>query len=547
MPVVTLYLDRLEKLVGKTTKNKIVSSIPFLGLDIEEKTDQYIRVEYSPNRPDYATDIGIAAGLQGLLGIKKGLVRLDVKRGLYQLKADKSVKKVRPYITAIVAKNRNLDDETIRQLITLQEDLHFGIGRNRKKSSIGIHDLDKLQFPLHYTTVTKDHRFVPLGSTSESTVSEILQNTEVGLQYGSLLENSQAVPVIFDGQKNTISFPPIINSALTTVSTSTKNLLVEVTATDKDVAENTLSVVATTLQNIGFQLYSVKITGANNSTPSFKSKKMMLDSSLANKILGLNLPVTKITTALKKCRLDAIPKRNKIECTIPRFRFDIFGQMDLIEEVALGYGIENLKPSIPKSASVGQKNTVTKNLDLLSQIMIGLGYTEVVNSSLVSKDIHYNLTNRGHDNVIQVVESKSQEHTILRDSVMPNLLENLSRNIHETYPQKLFEIGTVFSHDAPIKEDIHLAAISAHQEVNYSEIKSVLLSALKTGFDLQCETKTSSGAIFAKGKTADIVINGSSRGSIGEVDQKVIDNFKIRVPVAGFELNLSGLIFDHSV
>lgn len=547
MPVVTLYLDRLEKLVGKTTKNKIVSSIPFLGLDIEEKTDQYIRVEYSPNRPDYATDIGIAAGLQGLLGIKKGLVRLDVKRGPYQLKADKSVKKVRPYITAIVAKNGNLDDETIRQLITLQEDLHFGIGRNRKKSSIGIHDLDKLQFPLHYTTVTKDHRFVPLGATSESTVSEILQNTEVGLQYGSLLENSQAVPVIFDGQKNTISFPPIINSALTTVSASTKNLLVEVTATDKDVAENTLSVVATTLQNIGFQLYSVKITGANNSTPSFKSKKMVLDSSLANKILGLNLPVTKITTALKKCRLDAIPKRNKIECTIPRFRFDIFGQMDLIEEVALGYGIENLKPSIPKSASVGQKNTVTKNLDLLSQIMIGLGYTEVVNSSLVSKDIHYNLTNRSHDNVIQVVESKSQEHTILRDSVTPSLLENLSRNIHETYPQKLFEIGTVFSQDTPIKEDIHLAAISAHQEVNYSEIKSVLLSALKTGFDLQCETKTSSGTIFAKGKTADIVINGSSRGSIGEVDQKVIDNFKIRVPVAGFELNLSGLIFDHSV
>ena len=544
MPVVTLYLDRLQRLAGKTSREKIISTLPFLGLDIEEQTDQYIRVEYSPNRPDYATDFGIIAGLQGLLGIKKGLIRLDVKKGPYQLKADQSVKKVRPYITAIVAKNGNLDDETIRQLITLQEDLHFGIGRNRKKSSIGIHDLDKIEFPIRYTTATKDHRFVPLHSTTESSISEILQNTEVGLQYTNLLENTQVVPIIFDAKGNTISFPPIINSALTTVSQATKNLLVEVTATDKNAAEDTLSVVAATLQNAGFQLNSVQISGANNTTPSLRTRKMSLDVELTNKILGLKLPAAIISNALKKCRLDTVQKRNKISCTIPRFRFDILGSMDLIEEVALGYGIENLKPTLPSSSSVGEKNIVTKQLDLLGKIMVGLGFTESLNSSLVSKSIQYEMTNRDSSTLIEVVESKSQEHTILRDMILSSLLDTLSRNVHEQYPQKLFEIGTVFSAGDPIKEEISLCCISAHKDASYSEIKSILQSALKTGFSIDCETKTSTNLCFVKGKTADVIARNSKIGTVGEIDSAIVENFKIRVPVAAFEIKLSGLIFN---
>ncbi|MBM3896393.1 MAG: phenylalanine--tRNA ligase subunit beta [Thaumarchaeota archaeon] len=544
MPVVTLYLDRLQRLVGKTSKEKIISILPFLGLDIEEQTDEYVRVEYSPNRPDYATDFGIATGLQGLLGIKKGLVKLEIKKGPYQLKADQYVKKVRPYVTAIVAKNGTLDDETIRQLITLQEDLHFGIGRNRKKSSIGIHDLDKIEFPLRYTTATKEHRFVPLGSESENSMSEILENTEAGQQYSRLLGKSESVPVILDAKGNTISFPPIINSALTTVSTSTKNLLVEVTATDKNTAEDTLAVVAATLQNAGFLLTSVQISGAGNTTPSLKTKKMSLGVDLANKTLGLKTSSAIISAALKKCRLDALPKKNNISCTIPRFRFDILGPMDLIEEVALGYGIENLKPTLPQSSAVGEKNIVTKQLDLLSKIMVGLGFTEVINSSLVSKNTQYGMTNRDSFGFLQVVESKSQEHTILRDMLLPSMLDTLSRNVHEQYPQKLFEIGTVFSAEDPIREELSLCCISAHKDANYSEIKSILQSALKTGFNIESQTNTSTHFCFAKGKTADVVANNSKVGMIGEIDSAIVENFKIRMPVVAFEIKLSGLIFN---
>jgi phenylalanyl-tRNA synthetase beta chain len=545
MPVVQLNLNRLQNLVGKTfNKNKIISKIPFLGLDIEEQTDEFIRVEYSPNRPDYATDYGIALGLQGLFGIKKGIPKLSIKKGNYSLKVTPLVKKIRPFVTAIVAKNGNLNDEILRELITLQEDLHFGIGRRRKKTSIGIHDLDKIVFPITYTTVSKDHKFTPLDSSQESTIVEILEKTSVGQEYGAILNNTSNFPIILDAKGNTISFPPIINSALTAVSTKTKNLLIEVTATDKKVAEDTIAVVATTLQAAGFSLYSVIISGGSNSTPLLNPRKIILDTVFVNNALGLNLSTATIVNCLRKCRIDAVAKKNKISCIVPRYRFDIFSPMDLVEEVALGYGIENLKPSIPISSSVGQKNSITKKIDSLSLLMIGLGYTEALNSSLVSKQVHNDLTNRSNTEVIEVLESKSQEHTILRDSIIPGLLENLSKNIHEQYPQKLFENGIVFSKGNPITENIHLAAISAHKDASFSEIKSILQSSLKIGFNIDTETKTSSHPIFSEGRTANILVNNKTIGILGEIDSKIIENFKIRVPVVAFEIQLSGLIFD---
>ena len=545
MPVVELNYSRLQKLVGKTNKKKIKDTLPFLGLDIESESNDEVRIEYSPNRPDYSTDFGIALGLQGLLGLKKGILKLSIKKSkAYDVNVDSSVSKVRPFVTGIVAKNGRIDDKILRQFMVMQEDLHFGIGRRRKKSSIGIHDLDKISFPLKYTITSKDYKFIPLSSSKEKTISDILENSDVGKEYGHILGNSSKVPIIFDSQNNVVSFPPIINAALTTVTTKTKNLFVEVTGMNKTDVEDMLSVVATILQSAGFELNTVQISGANNSTPTLKTKTMKLDPALVNKMLGLTLSSNVISLALRKCRLDASFTKNKIVCEIPRYRFDIFGHMDLVEEVALGYGIENLEPNLSTSQTLGQKNNQSTNLDSLSSIMIGLDYMEALNSSLTSKRILYDMTGRDSSKMISVIDSKSQEHTILRNSLLPALIENLSKNIHESYPQKLFETGTVFSKGNPIKEEIHLAAICAHKDANFTETKSILQSALKTGFNISCKTKTFSNSMFEKGRAAEITVSNKAVGIIGEFSSNIVAGFKIRMPVAGFEIKLSGLIFD---
>jgi len=543
MPVVTLYFDRIKKILGRSIpKGKIIDTLPFIGLDIEDETADHINVEYSPNRPDYSTDYGIITGLQGLLGIKLGMPVLKIKNGKYSIKADPSVSKIRPYVTAIEARNGKLDDETIRQIITMQEDLHNGLGRRRKKASIGIHDLEKIKFPLYYKTVTREHSFIPLESDVSLTVKDILEKTETGKKYKHILEGNAKVPVIIDSDGKTISFPPIVNAKLTEMNTKTHNLLVEVTATDKNAAEGVLAVVANTLQIAGFELYSVKITGAGNSTPILKSRDLVLEPELVNKTLGIEISNQLIVKSLKKSRLDAKLRGKKILCTIPRYRTDIFGVMDLVEEVALGYGIQNLAPTMPESVSAGERNNITKALETVRSLMIGLGYLEVMNFELTSKEILYDKTGRDSSKIISVADSKSQEHIILRDILLPGMMEVLSRNIHESYPQKIFEIGTVFEKDSPIKEEIHLSCLSAHKDVNFTEVKSVLQSLLKTGFNLSCNTVPQKESMFVDGRTGSIVVHGKKLGSLGEIDAKVADNFKLRTPVAGFEIKLTDLL-----
>ncbi|MEJ2259578.1 MAG: phenylalanine--tRNA ligase subunit beta, partial [Nitrosopumilaceae archaeon] len=233
-----------------------------------------------------------------------------------------------------------------------------------------------------------------------------------------------------------------------------------------------------------------------------------------------------------------------ISCKIPPYRFDIFGPMDLVEEVALGYGVEKLTPLLSSSETLGMVNPISSKLKSLSLTMVGLGYLEALNSSLTSKRILFEMTNREPKNPISVLDSKSQEHTILRDSILPGLLENLSRNIHAQYPQKLFETGTVFSKNDPVDEKTNFAAVWAHQDANFSEMKSILQAVLKTDFNLKIETKTATHETFEKGRTASILVDGKIVGIMGEINSNTIENYKIRVPVSGFEIDLSGLIFD---
>ena len=548
MPVIELNLNRVKKIIsGNVTKKRIVDTLPFLGLDIESQDGDKIRIEYSPNRPDYSTDFGIALGLEGLLGIKKGIQKTNIKKqGKFEIKVDPSVSKIRPFVTGVIARNGTIDDETIKQLMNMQEDLHFGIGRKRKKSSIGLHDLDRISFPLNYTTSTRGHSFVPLNSESKHTIDQILSETEVGKNYGWILGDSKNIPIIVDSEGTTISFPPIINASVTAVTTKTKNVLVEVTSLDKDAAEDMLSVVVAILQMAGFEIIQLTISGGKNSTPRLNSRKIQYDTRLTEQILGLNISPSAMTSSLKKCRLDAIQKGTKIQCTIPRYRFDVFGPMDIVEEIALGYGIDNLTPKLSPSQKLGEKSLMTKKLEIVSKITVGFGFTEALNSSLTSKKILFDFLNRDSSQMISVIDSKSQEHTILRDTILPGLIENLSKNIHESYPQKLFEVGTVFSKAKPIHEAINLAGVIAYKESNYSEMKSILQSILKTGFKIDSKTKTPKDNVttFANGRHSDIFVGEKSVGTIGEINSDVLDNFKIRTSVVGFEIKLSGLIFD---
>ncbi len=545
MPVVEFPVEDINRLFSDYDLEYILNMIPFIGLDLEHQDDKNIRLEYSPNRPDFSTFYGIARALNGLLGKEMGIPKFEIFENSKNLiNVDSSVLEIRPFIVGTVAKGHQLNNKTIKQIVSMQEDLHNGLGRKRSKASIGFHNLDNMDFPLEYTTA-ENLSFIPLDNSSELTLTEILSNTEPGKKFGKLLAESR-YPILRDSKGNVISFPPIINSEGTRIRDGVNNLFVEVTGIDKKAVYNVLDNIVPTLADIGFKLETVIIQQGNTRdsfTANLNTSLPNIKTDYINKALGLSLSNEDIINCLRKSRLDAtVIDSGTINCVIPNFRIDIFGPIDIVEEVAIGYGLYNMEPSLPEFRFNGNKSRQNYFFDKIRQAMIGMGLIENINFILSNKDIHFKKMNLDKPNFFTVNNSKSDEHDILRQSLLPSLLFSLSKNIHEEYPQKLFEIGPIFKPEKENFEKWNLCCVNAFSGVTFSEIKAVLQTLMEICFNVKFETKPSENLSFVRGRSADIIYKGVVIGQIGEISPLLIDSFKIKMPVAAFELDLTELL-----
>jgi phenylalanyl-tRNA synthetase beta chain len=548
VPVVNIKFERLKRLIPGVKMDKILDMLPFVALDIEGVDKDIVRVEYNPNRPDLSSDYGVARALRGLLEIETGMPKFNLagKSGLAVL-VEATVRNIRPYAIAFVAKNGRLDDETLKQLIIMQEDLHNGVGRKRKKASIGIHNLDVIKFPVTYKTVKGDHSFRPLDEPSELSINQILKDLEIGKQYGQILSAFDRYPLIVDSTGLVLSLPPIINGQATKVNDKCRNLFVEVTATDQKTAEDLLAILAITLYEAGFEIKTVTINSGKRKieTPQMKPRVISADMGYVDSILGLTLDAKQIITCLKKSRLDAKAVANKIVCTIPRYRIDISDPIDISEEVAIGYGIYNLEPKFPNSLTTGKKNSLSIYLNAIRETLIGLGMIESLSFLLTSKDVQYKAFGIISKDELSVEGSKSTEHEILPNSLVPLLLQSLSYNIHEQYPQELFEIGKTFVKSySTIEERWSIGAVVAHADASYSNVKSRMQALLRSCFGKEAITIASTNHMFMEGRCAEVIFDNKPIGVLGEIVPNAVENFRLRVPVAAFEINLLAIIKD---
>ena len=547
MPVVEFPLEDLSRLFPDYDLEYTIDTLPFLGLDIEYRDDKCIRLEYSPNRPDFSTYYGISRALNGLLGKEVGIPKFKLIENRKNLiNVDSSVSNIRPYIASIVARGHKLNDKMIKQIVSMQEDLHNGIGRKRSKASIGLHNLDTIEFPLDYTTRPGNLSFTPLDHSSSLTLTEVLEKTESGIKFRELLLGS-IYPVLIDSRGNLLSFPPVINAEYTRIKAGVKNLLVEVTGVDKTTVDKVLANIAATLADIGFSLETVSINQDSNTTTSFNSmENTRLDNiktDYINKKLGLSLSNEDVILCLRKSRLDAkVTDASNINCMIPSYRIDIFNPMDIVEEVAIGYGIYNMEPTLPEFTLYGNKSRQNHYFDKIRQALVGMGLIENINFILSNKDIHLRRMKIEKSDFFTVNNSKSEEHDILRRSLLPSLLFSLSKNIHEEYPQKLFEIGQVFLPEQENSEKWNLCCATAFNGVTFTEIKGILQTLMEICLGTTFETKAVEHSSFIRGRSADIFYKGKTVGQIGEVSPLLIDSFKIKMPVAAFDLDLTELL-----
>lgn len=520
-------------------RGKLLERLPYVGLDIESTDRDSVRVEYSPNRPDFGTDFGIARALRGLLGKETGLPRFSVSASGIQVSVDRRLSSVRPYITCATASGLHLDEEDVRQIISLQEDLHNGLGRKRRVVAIGLHDLDAVVPPFSYRAVDSSFAFVPLGDKKSRTVGSILTDTPEGVAYGGLLSGSRLYPVITDSEGAVLSLPPIINGDRTRVTTKTRRMFIDVTGTEMAACDDVLAVMATTLSEAGGKLGTVTIRYAKpRMTPDLSPVQLPFDERLVEAVLGLHLTRGEMARCLRRSRLEVRGRK----VLGPRYRVDLLHPVDVAEEVALGYGFDRVGPVYPASSSPGQFNLFEEFLDSASTIMAGSGMIELMTFELTDGGSLYTKFGRPAARGLSVQNPKSSEHSLLRDSLIPTLMASLSGNVKADYPQRVFEIGRVFAREGDgVSESWHLGCLVAHSQSSYSEAKMYLESACRILSGKEATTPESGHWAFAPGRSAAVRVEGIEVGHVGEVAPSALDAFGLGVPVAGFEIDLSSL------
>jgi len=547
MPVINLNRERFCSFVGKTlSADEMARWLPWLGVDIEETGQDYVKVEFNPNRVDFCSYAGVARAFKGLMGWETGLPKHEVQSGNLTLAVDETVREVRPHVVSAVIRDIKLGDEAVREVMEMQEDLHWGVGRNRKKASIGVHNMDRVQPPFKYTTGDPDAvRFVPLDREEEMSLREVLEKHEKGIAYRHLVDWAPRYPLILDSQGRVLSMPPVINGELTRVDEHTRNLFIDVTGTDLNAVTRSLNVLVTALSDMGGTIESIRVEypGRVLVSPDLTPQKMLLRVDYARDLLGLRVSEARAVECLRKCRLNAEKMGGGVlEVSIPAYRIDVLHEIDLVEELAIGYGYYRLKPTKPATVTTGQQQRASEVANDVRRIMSGMGFTEVMNFILTNEETHYGKMRTQPDKTARLANPVSTEYSIIREELLYGLMKNLADNRHEKYPQRLFEVSDVVrvseEKETCSERRLHVAGVSTHSTADFTEIKSCVEALLANLGLKRWKIKETMHPSFLDGRTAAVYVKNGRVGIVGEVHPEVLNNFELENPTVAFEVDL---------
>ncbi|MCK4328117.1 MAG: phenylalanine--tRNA ligase subunit beta [Candidatus Diapherotrites archaeon] len=533
MPTFEVSKDKLVKRIGRPISDeKLADRIAMMGAVVEKMDGDTWTIEAFPNRPDLLSEEGLARALRGFLGIETGLAKYKVDSAGYAAVVDKSVAGVREHVVAAVVKGVSIDEETLVSLMQMQEKLHTTHSRNRKLASIGVYDLDAIEFPVKYTTVRGDFKFVPLEYRREMTVSEILREHPKGKDYAHLLAGTNLYPIWIDARGQVLSLPPIINSAETAVTPDTKGVLIDVTGLNRRVVEQALHIIVAQLADAGGEAYLVQF--GDSATPNMEPRKMRLDLGYCNSLLGLSLDWGQAKKLLEKMRYGVEGK----DVLVPAYRTDVLHPIDLVEDIAIAYGYENFEPVIPQISTIGGEGREAIVERKVAEALAGFGFLECNTYHLTPAEAPAKM--RAPAELVMAKNPVNVNYNAVRNSLLPGLLQILSENKHYDYPQRLFDIGRVVESRKSLKEEQKVAAVSCNARADFTEAKS-LVESLLLSLGYEPSFKAVKHPSFLGGRSAAVVVNKKEVGVVGEIHPEALANFGVDLPVAAFEASLEAL------
>ncbi|HRU50850.1 MAG TPA: phenylalanine--tRNA ligase subunit beta [Planctomycetota bacterium] len=597
MPVIGISVKQLNMLLGKTLSPEVLGeTLEKLGCDLEDianaklyqcpkcetlgekfehedplrrcgicgfesessfeciDEDQVIRLDLLPARPDLFDAGGLSRALRGYLEIETGLPEYSVESSgitVFIDEAFQNPESYRPYVVcAVVEMDKPIDSIVLRTIMKLQENLHWGIGRDRKLCAIGVHNLDSIQAPIHYKLIKPDEiEFFPLGyPETKMTPADVLNKHPKGIAYKHLMENVTDYPILLDDKGMVMSFPPIINGDATKLQIGSQRLLIDVTGITQSDVQKALKTLVTSLIELGGTVKSVKIKEKNReqNTPDLTPGYIQIDRVAACKWLGIDLSHEDVINYLHRMRFSVEPiegQENKYKVGYPAFRTDIKHEVDVFEDLAIAYGYSNMPMHLVPTMSIGKERPEEKIANLGRMIMLGLGFDEIFSLMITSQDNHFTkLRMQPKEQHIVLLNSKLVEYNIVRTHLLTGLFEALEKNHLKPVPQKFFEIGNVIlvggDHETGTMEEKRLAFAIIGENTGYAQARSVL-DALLYEMGLEGTYEAINHDLCIEGRLARVHLSNGFRGYLGEVHPDVLLAFNLKYPVAIGEITIA--------
>ncbi|KAK4057224.1 phenylalanine--tRNA ligase subunit beta [Microbotryomycetes sp. JL221] len=563
LPTITVDRDNFFEKLGKHyTTNEFDELLFEYGLELDEDTTtdpahpkgepHQLKIEVPANRYDLLCGEGLVRALKlylhpeigaaqyKLVPAPQGQERTVIVRPeashltivsyssfLADLRHVIQTAQIRPYFASAILRNVTFDHLSYASFIDLQDKLHSNLARKRTLVAIGTHDLDKIApGDISYEALPpKDIKFVPLNKGQAYTAEELMvlykEDKHLG-RYLHIIEDSPVYPIIYDTTRQVLSMPPIINSEGTKISVDTKNVFIDVTATDETKLQYVVDMIVTMFSEYcaePFTVEPVKLVfeegckgGARTvMSPRLAPRPFTARASYINSCTGLSLNRDQVVDLLKKMGHDAYiptPEQQKsfvainaqeslkigdddiVHVLVPPTRPDILHECDIMEDAAVAYGFNNLKRVFPSTNTVAKPFPPNKLSDILRRLCAEAGWTEVLPLILCSHDENFKFLNRKDPGDLAVVlaNPKTVEYQIVRTSLLPGILKSIRENRKHALPLKVFEVSDVVVKDASMERQARnirrLAAVFCGRRAGF-EIVHGLLDRLMLGLGVK--------------------------------------------------------------
>ena len=290
-----------------------------------------------------------------------------------------------------------------------------------------------------------------------------------------------------------------------------------------------------------------------------KEKEISLRKSDIERLIGIPIKEQVVIEILKFLDIDLVSSTQTTwNFKIPNYRVEVTRPADLIEEILRIYGFNN----VPLDSNAGseylaqhEKNDPYAMEEIISDLLVSRNLNEIQTNSLGNPE--HSISKQGPDGkavVVEILNKLSEELGVMRDNLLPSMLEVLKHNINRKQTNlRLFEFGFIYTQiENGYREKRNLAIgltglsneeswLNKNLEQDFFELKSILSSIFqRLGInDIQIIPVS-----IPHYHTGGFEIKKGNRriGLMGELNKVVIKKFEINQRVFFAELNIEELL-----